>query len=83
MVLELPPRAGRGLALAAPGPAIRNPLPLSSAAGTVCESGSGAGAPAGSPGNIELFLLRGEYLRDRSHDPVPDKRAPDASREST
>ena len=37
VIPELPPRASGGLAMAAPGPVIRNPLPLSSA-GTVYES---------------------------------------------
>ena len=72
MILELPSKAGSGLAMAAPCPAIRNPLLLSSAAGTVYESGSGARAPAVSLGNIVLLPLREEHLRDRAHDPVAD-----------
>ena len=62
VIPDLPPRAGNGLALAAPGPAIRNPLPLSSAAGTVYESESGARTPAIPPGNIVLLSLREERL---------------------
>ena len=83
VIPELSPRADSGLAMAAPGPAIRNPLPLSSVAGTIYESE--ARAPAVSPGNIVLLPFREEHLRDRVHDPVPDERArmpPDTSGES-
>ena len=47
--LELPPRADSGFALGASSSAIRNPLPLSSIAGTIYESGSVRSQDAGSP----------------------------------